>query len=181
MYTAHHDHLGVRSPPVPGQRNVYSGALDDASGCAGVLAIARAAAAAPPRRSMLFLFTTAKNRGLLGARWFARHPTVPAGRIAADINLDTVNRWGRTTDVGVLGLGKSTLDGIVQDVAAAQGRTVHGDPFPDRGSFYRSDQFELAKVGVPPVALRGGPSHEGRPPEWGRQQLEQFERARAPR
>ncbi len=76
----------------------------------------------------------------------------------------------------MLGLGKSTLDAIVREVAAAQGRTVHGDPFPDRGSFYRSDQFELAKVGVPVVAVRGGPNYVGRPAGWGKEQLERFER-----
>ncbi|HTP50823.1 MAG TPA: M28 family peptidase [Anaeromyxobacteraceae bacterium] len=174
VFTAHHDHLGLRSPAVEGQRNVYSGALDNASGCASVLAIARAAASAAPRRSLLFLFVTAEEQGLLGSRWFARHPTVPAGRIAADINSDVVNRFGRTSDLAMLGLGKSTLDAEVAAVAAAQGRTVHGDPFPDRGSFYRSDNFEFAKVGVPVVSVVGGPTYVGRPPGWGKEQVDRY-------
>ena len=174
VYSAHHDHLGLRLPPVAGERNVYAGALDNASGCASLLAIARAARASPPRRSLIFLFVTAEEQGLLGSRWFARHPTLPAGRIAADINVDVVNNLGRTADIGMLGLGKSSLDEVVREVASAQGRTVHGDPAPDRGSFYRSDNFEFARVGVPVVVVRGGPSFVGRPADWGREHIDEY-------
>src|SRR5207253_2118893 len=103
-------------------------------------------------------------------------PPIPSNRIAADINLDTVNRWGRTTDLGVMGLGKSTADDVVRKVAAEQGRTVHGDPQPDRGSFYRSDMFSMAHVGVPPVAVKGGPDYVGRPKGWGEEQALDYER-----
>jgi hypothetical protein len=176
VFTAHWDHLG-RDPRVPpGKDGIYNGALDNASGCALMLAVARAATQAPPRRSLIFVFVTAEEQGLLGSKWFAQHPVVPPARIAAAINADSVNRWGRTTDVGLLGLGKSSLDAVVRDVAAAQGRSVHGDPFPDRGAFYRSDQFELARIGVPVVHARGGPNYVGRPPGWGQQQHEEFER-----
>jgi len=174
VFTAHHDHLGVRSPPVPGERNVYAGALDNASGCATLLAVARAAAAAPPRRSLYFVFPTAEEQGLLGSRFFARHPPLPAGRIAADLNVDVVNHLGRASDLTVVGLGKSTLDPVLAAVAAAQGRTVHGDTFPDRGSFYRSDHFELARVGVPAVSLRGGPTYPGRPAGWGKERQDEY-------
>jgi hypothetical protein len=174
LFTAHHDHLGARTPPVAGQRNVYAGALDNASGCATLLSMARAAKAAAPRRSLLFAFVTAEEQGLLGSRWLARHPTVPAGRIAADVNLDVVNNLGRTKDVGSVGLGKSSLDAIVRDVARSQGRTVHGDPFPDRGSFYRSDNFELAQVGVPGVVVRGGPTYVDRPEGWGKERIDEW-------
>jgi Zn-dependent M28 family amino/carboxypeptidase len=176
MYTAHWDHLGRRDPAPGTTDGIYNGALDNASGCAAILAVARAAKEAAPRRSMLFVFVTAEEQGLLGSRWFAQHPTVRPGRIAADINVDSVNKWGRTTDLGMLGLGKSSLDAVVKQVAAEQGREVHGDPFPDRGAFYRSDQFELARIGVPVVAIRGGPSYVGRPPGWGAAQHEAFER-----
>jgi hypothetical protein len=176
MYTAHWDHLGRRDPAPGTTDGIYNGALDNASGCAAILAIARAAKEAAPRRSMLFVFVTAEEQGLLGSRWFAQHPTVRPGRIAADINVDSVNKWGRTTDLGMLGLGKSSLDAVVKQVASEQGREVHGDPFPDRGAFYRSDQFELARIGVPVVAIRGGPSYVGRPPGWGAAQHEAFER-----
>ncbi|HYS83155.1 MAG TPA: M28 family peptidase [Anaeromyxobacteraceae bacterium] len=174
VYSAHHDHLGVVAAG-PGKDGIYNGAIDNASGCATVLAIARAAAAAPPRRSLLFVFFTAEEKGLLGARWLARHPPTPPGRLVAIINLDAVNVLGRTSDVGVLGLGKSSVDGVIRDVAAAQGRSVHGDAFPDRGSFYRSDHFELAKVGVPTVAVKGGPHYLGRPEAWGREQQKAYE------
>src|SRR5438874_3430744 len=176
MYTAHWDHLGRRDPAPGTNDGIYNGALDNASGCASILAIARAATEAAPRRSMLFVFVTAEEQGLLGSRWFAQHPTVRPGRIAADINLDSVNKWGPTADLGMLGLGKSTLDADVKQVASEQGREVHGDPFPDRGAFYRSDQFELARIGVPVVAIRGGPNYLGRPPGWGAAQHEAFER-----
>jgi Zn-dependent M28 family amino/carboxypeptidase len=167
VFTAHHDHLGTVAPVPPAIDGVYNGALDNASGCATLLAIARAAAASPPRRSMLFVFTTAEERGLLGARWLAHHPPVPAGRMAADVNLDAVNVWGRTRDLGMLGLGRSSVDEVVRAVAAAQGRTVHGDAHPDRGSYYRSDHLELARLGVPDVSLGGGPTYRGRPAGWG--------------
>jgi len=176
LYTAHHDHLG-KGPPPPGTTDgIYNGALDNASGCATVLTIAHAATAAAPRRSLIVAFVTAEEQGLLGSKWLAQHPPIPANRIAADINLDSVNRWGRTKDLGVLGLGKSTADDTVRKVAAEQGRTVHGDPFPDRGAFYRSDMFPFARVGVPPVAVKGGPDYEGRPKGWGEEQAVEYER-----
>jgi len=174
LYTAHHDHLGTRTPPVPGERNVYAGAVDNASGCGTVLTIARALAASPPRRSVVVAFVSAEEQGLLGSHWYAAHPTVRAGRIAAVINVDGINVHGRTHDVGLLGQGKSSLDGIVKALAAAQGRTVHGDPYPDRGSFYRSDDFELARVGVPTARVRGGPSYVGRPEGWGKEQSDLY-------
>ena len=174
LYTAHHDHLGTRNPPVNGERNVYAGAVDNASGCGTVLTIAHALAASPPKRSVIVAFVGAEEQGLLGSRWYAAHPTVKAGRIAAVINVDGINFLGRTLDVGFLGLGRSSLDGIVQALAAAQGRKVHGDPFPDRGAFYRSDDFELARVGVPTVRVRGGPDYVGRPEGWGKEQSDLY-------
>jgi Zn-dependent M28 family amino/carboxypeptidase len=174
LYTAHHDHLGARNPPVSGERNVYAGAVDNASGCGTVLTIARALAASPPRRSVVVVFLAAEEQGLLGAHWYAAHPSVKAGRIAAVINIDGINFLGRTQDVGFLGLGKSSLDGIVKALATAQGRTVHGDPFPDRGAFYRSDDFELARVGVPTVRVKGGPRYVGRPEGWGKEQSDLY-------
>ena len=97
---------------------------------------------------------------------------MPAGRIAADINVDVINIFGLTDDLTVLGLGKSSLDEIVRAVARAQHRAVHGDEAPDKGEFYRSDHFALAKVGVPVAAISGGPSYRGRPPGWGRAQID---------
>jgi len=176
MYTAHHDHLGRVTPVPPATDGIYNGALDNASGVATVLAIARAALVAPPRRSILFCLVTAEEQGLLGSRYLAQHPPVPAGLIAADINIDSINKWGATKDLTMLGLGKSTLDAVVKQVASEQGRTVHGDPHPDRGAFYRSDQFELARIGVPVLEVRGGPTYAGKPLGWGDAQELAFER-----
>ena len=175
LYTAHHDHLG-RIPTAAGVDGIFNGALDNASGCATVLAIAHAASTAPHRRSIIVAFVTAEEQGLLGSEWLAQHPPIEVNRIAADINLDSVNRWGKTTNLGVVGLGKSSADAVIRQVASEQGRTVHGDPFPDRGAFYRSDMFSLARVGVPPVAVKGGPDYAGRPKGWGEQQHLDFER-----
>ena len=179
IYTAHHDHLGVGDPDSTGDR-VYNGALDNAAGCAQVLEIARAFAvlAERPRRSVLVLFVAAEEQGLLGSAYYAGHPTVPAGRIAANINYDGGNIWGRTSDVTLIGLGKSSLDDVARTAAAWQGRMLIADPFPDRGSYYRSDQFSFARVGVPALYYRTGTQFIGRPEGWGREQIEQWEATR---
>src|SRR5207237_8189228 len=122
LYTAHHDHLGKVTPIPPATDGIYNGALDNASGCATVANIGRAITFAPPKRSVIVAFVTAEEQGLLGSEWLAQHPPIPANRIAADINLDSVNRWGRTTDLGVVGLGKWTDDGVVPKVGAERGR-----------------------------------------------------------
>jgi len=176
VFTAHHDHLGIGAPDAKGDR-IYNGAEDNASGCAEVLAIARAIAALPerPRRSVLVLFVAAEEQGLLGSRYYALHPTFPPGRIAADINYDGGNFRGRTRDLTFIGLGKSSLDGVARDVVSRQGRTLMADQFPDRGFYYRSDQFSFAKIGVPALHFDGGTDYIGRPAGWGRQQQEVWE------
>ena len=157
IYTAHHDHLGVASADASGDA-IHNGAVDNATGCAQLLALAKAFATlpVPPRRSIVFLFVAAEEQGLLGSEHFAAHPTVAPGKIAANINLDSANIYGRTKDVTFVGLGKSSLDAVVAAAAAAQGRIVHGDPAPEKGSFYRSDQFNFARIGVPAAYLDPG-------------------------
>ena len=177
VYSAHHDHLGIGAPDASGDK-IYHGAVDNASGCAQVLAIARAFAslAERPRRSILVVFTAAEEQGLLGSLYYARHPTVPAGKIAADINLDGGNIFGRTRDVTLITSGSSSLDQVVEAVARTQGREVKPDQFPDRGYPYRADQFSFSKeAGVPAVYLDDGTDFVGRPPEWGRQQIDNWE------
>ncbi len=176
VYSAHHDHLGIGDPDGSGDA-IYNGALDNAAGVAQLLSIAKAfkASPTPPKRSLLFLFVGGEEQGLLGSRYFAAHPIVPAGSIAANINYDSGNIWGRTRDVTYVGMGKSTLDGVVIAAAREQGRTVKPDQFPDRGYFYRSDQFSFAKIGVPAVFLGTGTDFVGRPEAWGRQQIELYE------
>jgi Zn-dependent M28 family amino/carboxypeptidase len=177
VYTAHHDHFGIGEPDESGDA-IYNGALDNASGCAQVLAIARAFTGLPepPRRSLLFLFVGVEEQGLLGSEYFARNPTFPPGMIAANINVDGANIWGRTTDIAYIGYGKSSLDEVVEVAAARQGRTVKGEQFPDRGSFYRSDQFNFAKIGVPAIYLDTGADFVGRPQGWAKEQIEDWER-----
>jgi Zn-dependent M28 family amino/carboxypeptidase len=177
IYTAHHDHLGMKRDAPPGTDAIYNGALDNASGVSALLAIAEAMAALPerPRRTILFATVGAEEQGLLGSRHLAANPPVPAGRLAANVNIDGLSIWGRTRDLTMVGLGKSTLDDVVRALAAAQGREVTADQFPDRGSFYRSDQFNLARIGVPAVYLKAGTKVVGRPPSYGREQIERFE------
>jgi Zn-dependent M28 family amino/carboxypeptidase len=176
IYTAHHDHLGVGAPDANGDK-IYNGAVDNASGVAMVLAIGKAfkALPTPPRRSIMLLFVAAEEQGLLGSKYFSLHPTIDPGRIAANINFDSGNIWGRTRDVTYIGMGKSTLDKVLIDAAGAQGRTVTGDQFPDRGAFYRSDQFNFAKIGVPAFYFDSGTDFIGKPDGWGREQKEAFE------
>lgn len=176
LFSAHHDHFGVGEPDSSGDR-IYHGAVDNASGCAQVLAMARAFVALPerPRRSVLFLFVAGEERGLLGSMYYALHPTFAPGKIAADINFDGGNIFGRTHDITLVSAGKASLDQVAEAVAKSQGRVVKPDQFPDRGHYYRSDQFAFAKIGVPALYFDSGTDFIGRPPEWGRQQLEAWE------
>jgi Zn-dependent M28 family amino/carboxypeptidase len=176
VYSAHHDHLGIGSPDAEGD-DIYNGALDNAAGCAQVLAIAKAFTELPepPSRSILIAFVAAEEQGLLGSAYFAQNPTVPAGLMAANINYDGGSIWGAASDVTFIGYGKSSLDRVVDLYAGHQGRTVKPDQFPDRGFFYRSDQFNFAKVGVPAIYLDNGTEIIGQDPAWGREQIEAWE------
>ncbi len=173
VYTAHHDHLGVGTANDSGD-TIYNGALDNAAGVAQVLAAAKAFTQlpSPPRRSILFLFVAAEEQGLLGSEYYSRHPIHAPGMYAANINLDGGNIWGKTRDLTYIGYGKSSLDGVVEAMAAAQGRTVKGDQFPDKGYFYRSDQFNFARIGVPAFYPDTGTDFIGREEGWGHEQIE---------
>ena len=173
VYSAHHDHFGIKTSP-DGKREIYNGALDNAAGVAQMLAIARAFTALPepPRRSILFLAVAAEEQGLLGSEYFVKHPPVPVRQMIANLNVDGGNVFGRTTDIGVVGLGKSSLDDQLAAAAAAQGRTLADDPFPDRGMFYRSDQLNFARAGVPALFPRPGVLYVGHPPQWGTEQVD---------
>src|SRR5262249_27029457 len=156
VYSAHHDHLGIGEPK--GGDRIYNGALDNASGVGAMLAIAEGMASArpAPKRSVMFAAVAAEESGLLGSEYFCEHPPLLPGRISANLNIDGININGRARDVTYIGLGKSSLDGVVQAAAKAQGRVVKPDQFPDRGHFYRSDQFNFARIGVPAVYLESG-------------------------
>ena len=175
IYSAHHDHFGIGDPDKTGD-NIYNGAEDNASGCAQLLAIARAFAALPerPRRSVLMLFVAGEEQGLLGSKYYSLHPTFAPGKIAANINYDGGNFRGRAKDLTYIGYGKSSLDGIVNALVAKQGRHVVPDQFPDKGYFYRSDQFNFAKIGAPAMYFGRSTEYVGKPADWGRTQEEEW-------
>jgi Zn-dependent M28 family amino/carboxypeptidase len=178
IYTAHHDHLGVKAGVKPGDDAIYNGAIDNASGVASILSVARAFTRVKvPARSVYFAFVAGEEQGLLGSEYLVKHPPVLSGRIAANINIDGVGWFGRTRDVAMIGLGKSSLDSDVAALAAAQGRRVEPDQFPDRGSFYRSDQFSFARAGVPAAYLKTGTDVIGKPAGYGREQIESWVKA----
>jgi len=176
IYTAHHDHLGIGEPNAEGDK-IYNGAMDNASGMAQLLAIGKAfkALPQPPKRSIMLLFVAAEEQGLLGSKFYAEHPSVAPGRIVANINYDGGNIWGRAKDIVYVGKGKSTLDDYVGAIARMQGRVVTADQYPDRGFFYRSDQFNFAKIGVPALYLDTGTDFIDKPADWGKQQHAAYE------
>ena len=174
LYTAHYDHLGI-GQPVEGD-SIYNGARDNALGTATMLAIARAFGKLPerPARSILFAAVGAEEQGLLGSEHLALHPPVAACDLVANLNLDGGSILGRSEDVRQIGRGKSDLDDLLDRFATEQGRTVLPEEFPDRGYFYRSDQFNLAKVGVPALYLHTGVDIRGRPEGWGAAREEEW-------
>ncbi|MGV7211236.1 M28 family peptidase [Oxalobacteraceae bacterium A2-2] len=170
IYSAHWDHFGVDdSLPGPRSQQIFHGARDNASGVAALLEIARAykALPAPPRRSIVFLLTTAQERGQLGAQYYTRHPLYPLARTLVDINIDGMNVWGRTRDVAQSGLGLSGVDEVAAAAARQQRRVVHADGTGEFTSFQRGDQLEFAKVGVPALYLRSGADFIGKPAGYG--------------
>jgi len=172
-YSAHWDHLGIG--PVVNGDSIYNGAADNASGVATVLAIAHAAAeGVKPRRSQLFVFVTAEESGLLGSQYFGEHPTVPASKIIAALNMDMVNLNGKVRDLDVMGDNKSSLGPALASLVKANGITLSPDPSPEAGHFYRSDHFSFAKVGIPAVSIGPGVDFVGRPAGWGQQQADDF-------
>ena len=175
IYTAHHDHLGIGTPNEEGDV-IYNGAMDNASGVAQVMAMAKAITALPepPRRSVLIALVGAEEQGLLGSKYYADFPTFAPGKISANLNFDGGNIWGDTHDVTYVGFGKSSIDGIMTAIAAEQGRVVKPDQFPDRGYFYRSDQFNFAKIGVPAMYIDAGTDFVDRPKGWGKDQQNHY-------
>lgn len=173
VMSTHWDHLGIG--PVVNGDSIYNGALDNASGVADMLAVARAAAHGPkPRRSLLFVFVTAEESGLLGSEYFGLNPTVSADRIVANLNVDGGNLLGRARDLNVLGDTKSSLGALVADVAKPMGLRITPEDHPERGAFYRSDHFSFAKVGIPAVSIGEGSDFIGRPGGWGEAQGEDY-------
>jgi len=177
VYMGHWDHLGVGFPDDKGDK-IYNGALDNASGVAGLLAIAKAykALPAPPRRSILFLAVTAEEKGLIGSKHYAENPVYPLDRTVAALNMDVLNLWGRTKDIVVVGLGASTLDDVLGEAAREQRRTLTADPAPERGAYYRSDHFNFAKQGVPALYADSGSVFVDKPDDFGKKKNDEYNR-----
>jgi Zn-dependent M28 family amino/carboxypeptidase len=179
VYTAHYDHFGIREPKPgdpPNADRIFNGAVDNASGVAGILAIAASMTKAPskPGRSIYFVATTAEESGLLGSEYLSAHPYMPIDRIAADINVDSLNVVGPTRDLAVLGAERSSLGPMLAAIAKSRGREITGDNNPGAGHFFRSDHFPLAKVGVPAVSI-GEPEHFiGKDPSFAKQQRDDY-------
>jgi Zn-dependent M28 family amino/carboxypeptidase len=174
VYSAHWDHLGV-GIPVNGDR-IYNGAVDNATGCGVVLEIARAWAqrAQKPKRSALFLFVTAEESGLLGSQYYGRHPEIPAGQTAANINYDALYPFGKTRDVSVTGAERTTLWPLVEHDAAQMNLAIEPDPQPGQGFYYRSDHFSLARVGIPAFSVEQGTNYVGKPANFGKTVFEEY-------
>ena len=156
IYTAHWDHLG-RHPELSGDQ-IFNGAVDNASGDAAVLQLAAAFTKLnpAPKRSILFMCTTAEEAGLLGAKYYAQHPLYPLEKTLADINIDSMNVWGKTRDVEDTSFGLTTLDDLLDSAAKKQGRVAIPNSRPEKGSFYRADNFEFSKVGLPALYIGKG-------------------------
>jgi Zn-dependent M28 family amino/carboxypeptidase len=176
LYTSHHDHFGKVDRPA-GEDGIFNGAHDNALGTSGLMAIAEAVTSLParPKRTFYFAAVAAEEQGLLGSKYLAAHPPVPVGRIAANINMDSGNIWGRTKDITMIGYGKSSLDKTIEAIAKLQGRHVVPDQSPDKGFFYRSDQFSFAKLGVPAAYFDQGSDFVGKAKDWGPKQIQEYE------
>ena len=165
IYTAHWDHLG-RHPELPGDQ-IFNGAVDNASGDAAVIELARAFSKLnlPPRRSVLFMCTTAEEAGLLGAKFYAEHPLYPLEKTLADLNIDSMNVWGKARDIEDVSFGMSTLDDMLAGAAKGQGRVAIPNSRPEKGKIYRADNFEFSKIGLPSLYIGNGEHLLSRPAE----------------
>ncbi len=165
IYTAHWDHHGQEG------NQIFHGASDNAAGTAGVLELARAFRALnpAPKRTVIFFWPTAEEKGLLGARYYVDHPLYPLAATVANINLDYFSNWGwgRTRDFSIVGIGNSTLDDLTAEAVARQGRVLTGDTAPEQGFYFRSDHYEFARGGVPSLETSPGIDYVGKPAGFG--------------
>lgn len=168
-WTAHWDHLGIGTPNDKGD-TIYNGALDNASGVSQILAIAETIAKMPkkeqPKRSQIYIFTTAEEQGLLGAEWYAKNPVVPLAKTVANLNVDGGNFYGLTKNYGALGAERSNLWDVVQEVLKERNMTYLPDNQPNQGYFFRSDHFPFAKAGIPALSIRNGDEYVGKTKEF---------------
>lgn len=174
IYSGHWDHLGV-GDPIDGD-SIFNGAIDNASGIAAILEIARAFAHQenPPKRSVLFLAVTAEEQGLLGSEYYASNPLFDPQKTVANINIDALSAFGPMKDLTIVGYGQSELEDIAKVFAEDQGRYISPDPTPGAGSFFRSDHFNFAKIGIPALYAKGEKEHLTKGIEYATKQNEEF-------
>ncbi|MGA7891252.1 MAG: M28 family peptidase, partial [Candidatus Sulfotelmatobacter sp.] len=174
MYTAHYDHFGIR-PDMLGN-NIFHGAADNATGCGILLELARAFSVAKdrPARSIIFAAVTAEEQGLLGSEYLGKHPPVPAGKIALDMNYDNVQPLGAPEEVEVSGAERTTFYPWVQAMAKEFRLAIRPDARPEAGHFYRSDHFSLARVGIPAFSINEGMKFKGHDEAWGLAQDKEY-------
>jgi Zn-dependent M28 family amino/carboxypeptidase len=176
VYMAHWDHFG-KSPALGASGDpIYHGAVDNATGVAGILEIAKAFVHARrrPARSVVFIALTAEESGLLGSAYYAANPVFPLAATAAAINIDALVPVGRTRDVEVIGFGASELEDELRAAAARQGRVLRPDSQPEKGFFFRSDHFNLAKQGVPALYIESGVDSRDHPSGWIEAQVQDY-------
>lgn len=168
VYTAHWDHFGTKRGP-DGKPQIFHGAIDNGSGIAGLLELARvfASAGQAPARSVLFIATTSEEQGLLGAAYYASHPLFPLSATVANLNMDVMDVYGATRNETVRGQFMSTLDDNLQQAARSLGLELLPDADPGKGYYFRADHFEFAKAGVPALCIDSGTDFVGRPAGWG--------------
>ncbi len=177
LYTGHWDHLG-RCTPVDGD-DICNGAVDNASGIAGLVTLAQAfQKAGAPDRSIVFLALTAEESGLLGSKYYAENPIFPLAQTVGGVNMDALNASGPAKDIVVVGGGKSELDAYVEKLAKMEGRTVKAEPTPEKGFYYRSDHFSFAKLGVPMFNFGSGDELVEGGVEAGKKAAEDYEKNR---
>ena len=177
LYTAHHDHIGIGTPDDDDATDtIYNGAIDNASGTATILELARVWSEMSPRpkRSILFALVAAEEQGLLGSHYFGANPAIPAGKIAVGLNLDALNLFGETTSMTMIGVERTTFYPTVEKVAKAMNLTMVPDQAPEQGSYYRSDHFSLAKAGVPAFSIKQGSEVLGKPQGFGQAKVKEY-------
>lgn len=173
LFSAHWDHLGIGTP-VEGD-SIYNGAVDNASGTAALLGIAEALMKGPkPERSIVFLWVTAEEQGLLGSAYYAAHPVFPPSKTVANLNIDGMHAFGPTRDLSIIGYGQSELEEYAERIAAEQGRYILPDQEPEKGYFFRSDHFSFARIGIPALYAKGSAEHRDKGKEYAVSQLDDY-------
>ena len=175
IYTAHWDHLGLK-PDTEGDDKIFNGAQDNATGVAGLFEIAEAFLALPraPERSVVFLAVTAEESGLLGSQQYAENPAFAMNKTVAGINMDSIPAAGETDDIVVVGYGNSQMDAYLAEAAESQNRVLVPEPTPEKGFFYRSDHFNLAKKGVPMLYAKAGIEVRNQPEGYGAKEAARY-------